>query len=100
MEECFAAACRQLAGIAVFARDMGGTSSDRLCGREIDHQLKKLGATRGMFGLYRAFKAQVIGVTSSRPMKKTGANPQNGRSGNPAVEPPIRHHCPVPSRSR
>jgi hypothetical protein len=27
MEECFAAACRQLAGIAVFARDMGGTSS-------------------------------------------------------------------------
>jgi hypothetical protein len=62
--------------------------------------LKKLGATRGMFGLYRAFKAPVIGVSSSRPMKKTGANPQNGRSGNPAVEPPIRHHCPVPSRSR
>jgi hypothetical protein len=73
---------------------------DRLCGREVDHQLKKLGATRGMFGLYRAFKAPVIGVSSSRPMKKTGANPQNGRSGNPAVEPPIRHHCPVPSRSR
>src|ERR1700704_1790769 len=88
MEECFAAPCRHLAGIAVFARDVGGTSSPtafavvRSIRRDPQH-------VRFLTRLYGSSDRCELVTPGEEDGGKPAKSPK--QKIRTAVEPPIRH---------